>query len=83
MDVPLPDFNEGRRELEELQGRLPASPGKDPCEALVDCFGHALAKLTRDEIARLRTRLTSHFGEGHSFVEITDGHIALRDILET
>ena len=80
MDVPLPDFNEGHSELEELRDRVTGLPVEDPCEALIDCFGHALAKLTRSEIERLRGRVVMHFGEGHSFVEIIDGHVALRDI---
>lgn len=83
MDLPLPGFNEGNNELEAVRKRLAALPIKDPCEALVSCFGQALETLSRTEVASLRRRVVLHFGAEHAFVEIVDGHIALRDIRES
>ena len=81
MNRILPQSNRGHDELEILRKRSASVSGKDPCESLLNCFGHALNRLTRAEISQLRVRVMANFGEGHAFIEILDGHVALRDAL--
>lgn len=66
--------------LTRLKHQLGALPIKDPREALVTCFGHALEKLGGEELMRLRARVVAHFGESHEFVELVDGHLAWREL---
>lgn len=82
MNTPQPPNPESKREaaLLALRDRLAALPIKDPREALLTCFGHALETLTRDEVLRLRARVVKHFGVEHEFIDVVDGHLAWREL---
>lgn len=69
-----------RDALLAMRDQLAALPLKDPREALIGCFGRALENLTEVQIQRLRERIVAHFGEAHEFIELVDGHRALREI---
>jgi hypothetical protein len=78
-----PDSNANRRShLQSVRERLAGLPISDPREALLNCFAQALHTLGRPELAQLRRRVVDNFGPAHPFVDIIDGHVALRDIRE-
>ena len=82
MDIPLPGHNEGGDDFDALRERLAALPHRTRRELLLNSFAQALARLERDEIGHLRKRVVLHFGADNVFVEVIDGHLALRDIAE-
>lgn len=82
MNTPQPPNPEPKRQaaLLALRDRLAALPIKNPREALLTCFGHALETLTRDEVLGLRGRVVAHFGTEHEFIDVVDGHLAWREL---
>lgn len=80
MDIPLPGHNEGGDDFEALRERLAAMPHRTRRELLLNSFAQALDHLGREEIGHLRERVVMHFGADNMFVEVIDGHLALRDI---
>lgn len=84
MEIPFPGYSCGD---EDLKARLEARREqiarfelRDPAEALLECFTDALARLTPDEIATLRAEVVRSSPASSAFVEIIDGHLALREI---
>jgi hypothetical protein len=84
VDLPFPGYNSDHEDQP-----APARPRRagasrpqpaDPAEAILECFTGVLARMSAHEIATLRAEVVRRSGDAHEFVEIIDGHLALRSL---
>jgi hypothetical protein len=69
-----------RRLIEELYGRMAGLSVEQKMEATLAFVATTLEEMTLNQITDLRAEVIAEFGVDHEFVDLIDGHLALREV---